>query len=356
MMGFRFQDPVWLLAMIPVVAFVLFDARRRGRSAVLYSSVQILKSLPRTMAQRVKGTLTPIALVGLLVVTAALARPQHGREEFRIRTEGIAIEMVCDISGSMQAIDFREGARRVDRLSVVKRVFRDFVAGTGGLDGRGDDLIGLIAFGGYADSRCPLTLDHGALLQILESLEIPKPVLDSRGRMINEGLLQDELKTAIGDGMALGVARLKDAAAKSKVLILLSDGADNFRHIPPLDAAAAAAAFGVKVYAVGIGSTGYVDFPMEDVFGRTVIEQRLLRLDEELLKEIAEKTGGKYFNARETESLEEVYAEIDALEKTETEGHLYTEYRELYQYFLFAGAVLFVLQLLLRLTFFRSLP
>ncbi len=353
----RLHDPLWLLLLLPVAALVFHDIRRRSRCAVLYSSVQVLKTLPRTLAQRVKATLPWLRFVGLALVVVALARPQAGREEFRIRTEGIAIQMVCDKSGSMQAMDFEdEDGQPADRLSAVKRVFRDFVAGKGDLPGRPDDLIGLVAFGGYAEGVCPLTLDHGALLEILESLEVPKPVVDARGRVINEQLLQEEMATAIGDALALGTARIKDSKAESRVLILLSDGENNFGVIEPLEAAAAAKTFGVKVYTIGIGSTGMAPFPAQDAFGRTQLVQRPVKLDDVILKAIADETGGEYFNARDSSSLEEVYGEIDALEKTETEGRLYTEYRELFAYFLFVGVGMIVFQMMLSTTRFRSLP
>ncbi len=356
MNGFRFHDPVWLLLAVPALLIVIYEVRRSRRSAVLYSSVQIMKTLPVTLAMRVRRTLPWIRYLGVACVIVSLARPQQGQEEFRIRTEGIAIEMVCDCSGSMQAMDFQEEGRPVDRLSAVKSVFRDFVAGTRDLPGRPDDLIGLVSFGGYAVGKCPLTLDHGVLFQVLDSVEVPKPVYDSRGRILNEALLQEEMATAIGDALALGVERLKKAEAKSKVLILLSDGESNAGVIEPMDAVAAAVSFGVKVYTIGVGSTGMAPFPRVDRYGDIVYVPSPVRLDEDLLREIASKTGGKYFNAKNTESLKDVYKEIDALEKTETEGRLYTEYSEHFQIFLFIGAGLIVLELLLSATRFRSLP
>jgi len=353
---FRFDAPIWLCLILVIGAALLIELRRQRRSAILYSSVRVLKTLPKTLAQRVKATLPWIRLLGLILVVVALARPQHGREEFRVRTEGIAIEMVCDRSGSMQAMDFEESGSPTDRLSVVKRVFRDFVAGSGGLEGRPDDMIGLVVFGGYADSRCPLTLDHGALLEILENVEVAKPMQDSRGRVINEELLREELATAVGDALTVGVQRLEDVEAKSKVLILLSDGEDNFSVVDPLDAAEAAASRGIKVYTIGIGSNERAPMPMLDMFGQIVYRPVQVSLDEELLKEIAEKTDGQYFNARDTAALEAVYEKIDALEKTETEGVLYTEYRELFQIFLLSGLGLIVLELMLSMTRFRTLP
>src|SRR5690606_12672744 len=187
--------------------------------------------------------------------------------EFRIRTEGIAIEMCIDRSGSMQAVDFQIHGRSVNRLEAVKHVFRDFVGGDGELPGRPDDLIGLIAFGGFAEALCPQTLDHGALLQILDGVDFPKPIRDREGRVINEQLLEEELQTALGDAVALAVDRLKDVPAKSRVIILLSDGENTAGIIEPADAAKAAREFGIRIYSIGVGSTGMAPFPGRDLFG-----------------------------------------------------------------------------------------
>ena len=354
--GFRFQDPVWCLLLVPLFFAVLLAVRRSRRCAVLYSSVQVLKTLPVTPALLVKRALPWVRFLGLALVVLALARPQQGREEFRVRTEGIAIEMAIDRSGSMQALDFEMDGKRVNRLAVVKKVFREFVTGGEDLPGRPDDLIGLVVFGGYADSKCPLTLDHGALLQVLDSVEIPRPVTDARGEVINKELYQEEMQTAIGDALALSVERLKGAKAKSRIVILLSDGENTAGVISPGEAAEAAAAEGVKVYTIGVGSTGEAPMPGTDLFGRPVLRPVPVRLDEKTLKMIADTTGGRYFNARDTDALKRVYAEIDRLEKTKTEGRLYTEYRELFTWALYPGLVLILLELLLGATRFRSLP
>lgn len=356
MTGFRFQDPVWCLLLVPLFLAVLLAVRRQRRCAVLYSSVQVLKTLPVTWALVVKRVLPWIRFLGLALVILALARPQQGREAFRIRTEGIAIEMAIDRSGSMQALDFEINGKRVNRLEIVKKVFREFVTGGEDLPGRPDDLIGLVAFGGYADSKCPLTLDHGALLQVLDTVEIPRPVTNARGEMINAALLKEEQMTAIGDALALAVKRLEDVKAKSRIVILLSDGENTAGAIQPEEAARAAAAEGVKVYTIGVGSTGEVPVRGTDMFGRPVLRPMHVTLDEATLKMLAETTGGRYFNARDTETLKRVYGEIDRLEKTESEGRLYTEYRELFTWALYPGLVLILLELLLGGTRFRSLP
>lgn len=367
MTGFRFQDPLWILLLAPLAVLGVLAILRQRRVAVLYSDVSILGTLPVTMALRAKRLLPWVRLVGLALVIVALARPQRGREEFRIRTEGIAIQMCIDRSGSMQATDFHLDGQQVDRLTAVKRVFRDFVAGEGRLPGRPDDLIGLVAFGGYAESKCPLTLDHGALVQVLDTVqmaELRQTLKDENlDRRMPEALrqqlaaaLREETLTAVGDAVALAVDRLQDVKAKSKVIILLSDGKSNAGAVDPVDAAEAAKAFGIKVYAVGIGSTGWARVPVQDRFGRTYFERTWVELDEEALQNLAQTTEGRYFNAKDTKALEQVYAEIDALEKTVSEGRLYTEYRELYQYAMFCGLGLILAEILLVSTRFRSLP
>ena len=357
-MSLRFQDPLWLLLLVLLGTMGLLAVRRQRRVAVLFSDVSILRTLPVTMALRIKRALPWLRLSGLALVIVALARPQYGIEEFRLHTKGIAIQMCIDRSGSMAALDFNVEGQQVDRLTVVKRVFRDFVMGKGKLPGRPDDLIGLVTFGGFVEPKCPLTLDHGALVQVLESVEIPHPIFDNRGQEINRRLWQEDSQTAIGDALALAANRLKDIQAKSKVIILLTDGEQTAGVLRPIDGAKIAKTLGVKIYTIGIGTNGLVPIPdpYPDAFGRRVLHQQVFPLDEQTLKQIAETTGGKYDNAQDTESLENVYAEIDRLEKSASEGRLYSEYRELYQYFMFPGLGLILLEILLAGTRFRSLP
>ena len=356
MSSFRFQDPIWLALLLPVIGTGLIALRRERRTAVLYSNCELLRGLPVTLAQRCKQCLPWLRIAGTLLIVCALARPQAGREEFRIRTEGIAVEMCIDRSGSMQALDFPLGGKRVNRLEAVKHVFRQFVVGDGEFAGRPDDLLGLVVFGGFAEAKCPPTLDHGALLEVLETVKIPAPVTDKRGRVLNEQLWQEEQATAIGDAIAVAVDRLKDVPAKSRIIVLLSDGENTAGVVGPAEAAAAAAAFGIRIYAIGVGSTGMAPFPAIDAFGREVLRAQAVRLDEETLKMLAEKTSGKYFNAENTAALTEVYAAIDRLEKTETEGRLYTEYREFFQSLLLPGIACVLLQVALGATRFRGLP
>ena len=356
MNAFQFRDPVWLLLLIPVIGSSLLSIRRDRNSTVLYSNVELLKGLPVTLAQQLKRFLPWLKIGGLTLIVLALARPQSGREEFRIRTEGIAIEMCIDRSGSMRALDFPVDGEQVNRLAAVKRVFHQFVAGEGDFDGRPDDLIGLVAFGGFADAKCPPTLDHGALLDILDTVEIPEPVVDKHGRIINEQLWQEEQATAIGDAIAVGVDRLKDIKSKSRVILLLSDGENTAGVVQPEEAANAAAEFGIRIYTIGVGTTGMTPYPTTDAFGRNILRAQPVRLDEDSLKMLSQKTGGRYFNAQNAEALTEVYAEIDRLEKTETEGRVYTEYREMFQWLMLPGLGFVLLQVVLAATRFRGLP
>ena len=350
MIELRLAEPLWLLMCLPLVLATFISIRDERRGAVVYSSVRLLESLPMTLAQRLKRLLPWLRFAGASMIIVALARPQHGLKDFRIQTEGIAIVMCLDRSGSMQALDFQLDGQRVNRLEAVKAVFHDFVAGDGRLPGRPDDQIGLVSFGGFAEAKAPLTLDHGALLDVLETIDIAQPVFDRQGNVINRSYLEEERATAIGDAVALAVERLRDTPAKSKVIILLSDGENTAGVIEPADAAKAAESFGIKIYSIGVGTTGKAPFRMIDPFGREQLVSQAVRLDEATLRMLAETANGRYFNAKDTNALEDVYQAIDRLEKTQLEGRLYTEYRELFQWWLLPGLALLVTELSLRCT------
>lgn len=356
--SFRFYSWMWML-LIPVALMLgWWRLRIRHRPAAIFSSIADLKGLPVTFMQRIRRLLPFVYGLGLCLIILGLARPQSGRSESRITGEGIAIELVLDISGSMEAIDFQLGGKDVSRLDAVKHVISEFVLGSraSGLSGRKDDLVGLVAFGGYADSKCPLTLDHGALVDIVQGLEIPKPVRDRKGRVINSQSLKEDLATAIGDGLALGIDRLRGAKAKSKVVILLTDGDNNAGAIDPREAAQIARETGIKVYTIGIGRNGVVPVPQEDEFGQRVLVGAQFRIDEELLKEMADTAGGEYFHASDSAGLAKVYSQIDRLEKSEFNETKYSEYTELFTWFAGPGLILAMLVGVLNETFFRSLP
>jgi Ca-activated chloride channel family protein len=354
MNGFRFHSPYWLI-FLPLVAAAVWHAWSPGtRAAVLYSNAGMLKNLPVTLMQRAKRLLPWVYGFGLSLLVFALARPQMGKSESRINTEGIAIELVLDCSGSMEAMDFRINDEAASRINAVKYVVDAFINGSKELklSGRPSDLIGLVAFGGYADSRCPLTLDHGALNEIVRQLAIPKPIRDQYGNVLNA----EELQTAIGDGIAAGVDRLKAVNAKSKILILLTDGDSNAGVVDPREAAKVAETFGIKVYTICIGTNDVVPFPVKDQFGNTRMLPQRFPIDEELLKDIADTAHGKYYHAYGTEALSSVYAEIDKLEKSKVEETRYTEFTEYFALLALPGLTLLFGAFALNATRFRSLP
>lgn len=358
MEAFRFYSWIWLL-LIPLVGGLVWRQARGDRQpAAMFSSIADLKRLPVTLMQRVRRILPWLYGIGLCLLVVALARPQSGKSESRVTGEGIAIELVLDVSGSMEALDFQLNGKDTSRLAAVKHVIREFVLGSRslGLSGRKDDLIGLVAFGGFADSKCPLTLDHGALVDIVMGLEVPKPVRDRSGRIINQQALQDELATAIGDGVALGVDRLRGAKAKSKVLVLLTDGDNNAGAVDPREAATIAHETGIRVYTIGIGRNGVVPIPQEDEFGKRVLVPAQFRIDEELLREMAQTGSGAYFHASDSAGLAQVYAQIDKLEKSEFHETKYSEYTELFGWFAGPGLALLLAVGVLRETRFRTLP
>jgi Ca-activated chloride channel family protein len=354
----RLYSWFWLLLAPAVAGALWWRFRPQARAAAVFSSVADLKDLPVTLAQRLRRALPYLYGLGLCLVIAALARPQSGKAESRISGEGIAIEIVLDVSGSMDALDFQLDGQDTSRLAAVKHVIREFVLGSrqSGLSGRPDDLIGLVAFGGFADSKCPLTLDHGALVDIVAGLEIPRPVRDRQGRVINAQTLQEELATAIGDGVAVAVDRLRGAHAASKVMILLTDGDNNAGVVDPRQAAAIAAESGIRLYTIGIGRNGLVPMPQEDEFGNRVLVPAQFRIDEDLLREMAKTGKGRYFHASDSEGLAQVYAEIDKLEKSKFEETKYSDYTELFRWFAGPGLAVLLIVGVLTETRFRSLP
>ncbi|MBO7684392.1 MAG: VWA domain-containing protein, partial [Kiritimatiellae bacterium] len=282
------------------------------------------------------AALTPyVLLAGLALLVFAAARPRTSLAREKKSVDAIAIAMTVDVSGSMDALDLTPKGERFSRdttrLAVVKKLFAEFV------EKRPDDLIGLVTFGGYAATRSPLTADHEALLNVLKGVEIPSIALDAQGRAI----APDEQMTAVGDGLATALARLKDAKPKSKIVILLSDGVSNTGAVEPDEAAAAAAKMGVKVYAIGVGTRSRRTPIMgRDFFGRTVVQYADMTFDEKQLKSIAKKTGGTYFSVNDRDSLEKALDEIDQLETTKIDADVFNRWREHFVPFLLAGALL----------------
>jgi len=272
----------------------------------------------------------------------ALARPQRGLQSTRVYSEGIAIVMVVDISGSMAALDLQLDGQPSDRLSVVKHTFRQFVQGDKRHPSRSGDLIGMVAFARYADSISPLTLDHETLLALLDQVEI----VSSR----------EEDGTAVGEAIALGVARLRDSTAKSRVMIVLTDGANNAGDTEPLQAAQIAKALGIKIYTIGAGRQGMAPVPVRTRDGRTVLRRMQVYIDERTLKEIAELTGGQYFRATDSETLNAIYDEIDRFEKTTNVVEKFQQYTERFDLFLLPALMLLLLEIVVTNTRLRTVP
>ena len=355
--GFRFQDPLWLLLLLPLAAIIYWRFRRRAeRPALIFSNTEVFRGIPKTLTLRLLPFVRGAVALGLALSILALARPQLGREDYRVRAEGISMALCLDRSGSMQAMDFSLDGKRVDRFEVVKKIFHDFVLGNKEFSGRPDDRIALITFGGFVDALCPLTLDHEALSEILSMVKLPEPLVNQHGEFIDLGMLNEEGSTAIGDALVAAVERLLESESKSRIVILLSDGKQNAGAVTAEEAAEVAKTHGIRVYTVGIGSTGMAPLPVYGPDGRKGYSNQPVELDEAALKRIAETTGGEYFNARDAGTLENVCATIDKLEKTAHEDRVFTKYRELYRYFLLPGALLLFAGVILLTTRFKPLP
>jgi len=270
--------------------------------------------------------------LGLIIF--ALARPQRGSEESIITTEGIDIVLTLDVSGSMRAEDFTLEGKRANRLAVVKSVVEDFIKA------RKNDRIGMVVFASYAYTQCPLTTDYRVLLEILKKVDFAPA---------------GEEKTAIGSAEAASLNLLQDSKAKSKIIVLLTDGENNAGKIDPITAARIAQPLGVKIYTIGVGTTGYAPVPRMTPFGVQYVQVQV-SLDEDTLRQIAETTGGKYFRATDTESLKKIYAEIDKLEKSKIEVTHYSDYEDVFPYFLLPAMGLLLFEVFLAGTRFGRIP
>ena len=321
-----------LLLLVPVaIVLVLLAARwSRGGGAVRFSDEGLLRGIRLGWRARTRPVLVILRVLGVAALAVALAGPRLAHDREIVRGEGIDIVLALDISGSMRALDFEPD----DRLAVAKRTIQDFV------DGRTQDRIGLVVFAAKAFTQCPLTLDYDVLVRFLDEVDI--------------GLIEDG--TAIGLGMATGVRRLARSEAESKVLVLLTDGVNNVTTVDPLTSAEAARALGVKVYTIGVGKEGLAPYPVDHpILGRryTQIETRI---DEELLQQVSEMTGGQYFRAQSGDGLARIFETIDALEKTEIETEVFTNYQSLAAWWILPGLLLLALESLLAATLFRVLP
>ena len=330
MHNITFAHP-WLLlglVLVPLMVGWYLWRYRKQEAALQHSDISLFDGVKQSLRVRLRWLPYALRVVAVGAAVVALARPQSQLSRQEMTVEGIDIVMAMDVSGSMLARDLKP-----DRLTAAKEVASDFVKDRPG------DRMGLVIFSGETFTQVPLTTDHGVMLNMLAEMK--------------NGLIEDG--TAIGDGLATAISRLKDSEAISKVIILLTDGMNNAGSVDPYTAAEIAKLYGIRVYTIGVGTYGMAPYPAKTPFGTTVMQQIKVEIDEKLLTTIANSTGGKYFRANNNKKLDEIYQEIDKLERSKIEV---TEFRRLHEEFypLVAWALaLLLLEFLLRKTIFRTL-
>ena len=321
-----------LLLLVPVVAYL--RGRFGGMAGVTFSSTESLIRLGMRRRSRAGAFLAALSYLALAFFIVALAQPRLGSEVTRVQASGVDIMLLLDVSRSMLSEDFSIGASRASRIEVVKKVTEQFIRK------RPNDRIGIIAFAGRPYLVSPLTLDHDWLIQNLDRVQI--------------GLVEDG--TAIGSAIASGSNRLKDKEAKTKLIVLLTDGDNNAGKVMPLTAAEAAKALGIRIYTIGVGTQGEAPFPFTDPFGRTVYRNVQVEFKEDTIRDIAKIASGIAYRATDTKSLEKILGEIDKLEKSKVEVEKFAQYRELFPWFLTAGLACLATEILLSQTLWRRLP
>jgi len=328
--GIEFANPglLYLLLLIPVVLFFYWRIRRKKRTDVQFSDLSAFSDYKPTIRQRIGWLPLALRVIASVLIIVALARPRSSSKGTNVTSEGIAIVLAMDVSSSMLAEDLRP-----NRIEAAKRVASEFI------EGRPNDLIGLVVFSGESFTQCPLTTDHRVLLNMMDG--------------IKSGILEDG--TALGEGLATAVARIKDSPAKSKVVILLTDGVNNSGAVAPATAGEIAKTFGIRVYTIGVGRNGTAPYPFRTPFG--IQYQNLdVQIDESVLQQISEATDARYFRATDNSKLESIYKEIDKMEKTKVEVTEFRRYTEDFMPYLLWAVALFGFEILLRYTLLRSLP
>ncbi len=324
-----------LLLVLPLVAWL--KGKKGEPPAFVYSSTQLVRNILNVSRASSGGFLWSLRWLALGLLIVALSQPRLTRSQTRINASGVDIVVAIDLSGSMISEDFEVGGKRVNRLEMARQVLRKFI------EKRSNDRVGLVAFATQAFIAAPLTLDHDFLLQHLDRLKI--------------GTI-DENRTAIGSGLTTAINRLREVQSKSRIVILMTDGQNNSGKVAPLTAAEAAQALKIKVYTIGVGMRGEAPMPTgrNPFTGQTVYRMVPVDIDEDTLQKIADRTGGKYYRADRADRFQEIYAEIDKLEKTEQEVKKFVQHRELFPWLISPGLGLLLLELLLRQTIFRRLP
>jgi Ca-activated chloride channel homolog len=325
--SFAYPAYFGLLVLIPVMIYWYLRKTRPGQGALIVSTIKNFSG-PRSWKNVFRHVPFILRILITVSITIALARPQISYDEQQVNGEGIDIVLCLDISGSMLAQDFTP-----NRMEAAKNVASDFI------DNRPADRIGLVIFSGESFTMCPLTSDRN--------------VLKSQLYNVHSGLLEDG--TAIGSGLATGVDRLRASQSKSKVIILLTDGENNGGLIDPNTAKEIAKSVGVRVYTIGVGTEGFAPMPVQTASG-IVMQKEKVSIDEKLLTQIANETGGKYFRATDNESLKNIYTEIDKMEKSKVEITALKRYTEQFFPFALAAAALLLLELILRFTLFKKFP
>jgi Ca-activated chloride channel homolog len=330
-----FAHPYFLLLLLLLPLLAWLKGKRGSPPAFLYSSVKLVEGLTRARRSRAGNFLAALRWLTLAIFIFALAQPRVSKSTTTVKASGVDIVIALDMSGSMVSEDFVVKDERVNRFNMARSVIKKFI------DQRPNDRIGLVVFATQAFVATPLSLDHDFLQENLERLKI--------------GAISEN-STAIGDGLATSINRLRDLKSRSKIIILATDGQNNSGKIEPLMAADAAATLGVKVYTVGIGEQGSAPMPVF-MGGQKVGYQNVpVDVDEDTLQKIADKTGGRYYRADNAEKFQQIYAEIDKLEKTEATISKYTEYKELFPWFVAVGFLLLLIEITLGQTLFRRLP
>jgi Ca-activated chloride channel family protein len=328
--GITFANPyfLYLLVVIPLLTAWYIWKRKQSHPTMEVSSIQPFAAIKPTLRIRMRHVMFALRMLALGLIIVALARPQSHSSQRNVSTEGVDIVVALDISSSMEAMDFKPS-----RIEAAKKTAMEFI------ENRINDRIGLVIFAAESFTQCPITSDHSVLKNLFES--------------IHTEMLQDG--TAIGLGLATSISRLKDSKAKSKVIILITDGVNNTGYISPVTASDLAKMFGIRVYTIGVGTRGRAMIPVKTPYGIQNMEMEV-QIDEDLLQKIAQNTNGKYFRATGNESLKKVYEEIDKLEKTRFEESIYNRYSEEFLPFALVAALLLLIEILLRFTMFRNLP
>ncbi len=330
MNGISFKNPEYfylLLLLLPMIAWYILQQKKLGAS-IQFSSNMGFARIPKNWKHYFRHSVFLLQMLSLSVLITALARPQSSNSWSNVTTKGIDIVIALDISSSMLAMDFRP-----NRIEAAKDVAIQFISG------RTNDRIGLVIFSGESFTQCPLTTDHATVINLFKGIE--------------SGMIEDG--TAIGNGLATAVSRLKDSDAISKVVILLTDGENNRGEIAPVTAAELAKTFGIRVYTVGVGTVGMAPYPIQTPFGVQVRDVEV-KIDEVTLEKIAQITDGKYFRATNNNKLAEIYQEIDKLEKSKIDVKEYSKKQEEYLKYATYGSLLLLLGMFLKTTIFRNIP